>query len=115
MKLRRLIATAVGIITLSGLAFFGMESPASADTCNNDRHVTVPGGESWYTLTCSGGNIYVNGRVRDTRADGQCARVKALIAGHWFYSARACPSGTTVYFSWHNSGSEAFVYTFTEA
>ncbi|HEY0637397.1 MAG TPA: hypothetical protein VGD67_07105 [Pseudonocardiaceae bacterium] len=84
---------------------------ASADTCNNSRDVYIPGGESHYTLTCSGGRIYVNGRVKDTRADGKCAQVKALINGTWYYSDRACPAGTTKYFSWDGPGSTAYVYT----
>lgn len=113
MKLRKFIAMAVGIIALSGVAFFGMESPASADTCGNRRDVYIPGGESHYTLICSAGYIYVNGYVKDEAIDGKCVRVKAFIAGHWFYSEPACGFEVSKEFSWHNNGSEALVYTYS--
>lgn len=60
------------------------------------------------------GSIYVDGRVKDALSDGRCARVKALINGQWYYSEKACPNGTTKSFSWHGSGSAAYVYTYVE-
>jgi hypothetical protein len=114
MNIRRWIAMAVGIVTLSAVALVGMESPASADVCPRTRDVYIPGGESHYTLTCSGGNVYVHGSVKDEAIDGKCVRVKALIAGHWFVSEAACGFEVIKYFSWHNSGNEAFVYTYKE-
>jgi hypothetical protein len=63
------------------------------------RDVYISGGESHYTISCSGGNVYVNGRVKDTRSDGKCAQVKVQIGDQFHYSSRACPSGTTKYFS----------------
>lgn len=108
---RRLLGSGFAALVLSGLAIFSFAPAASADTCNNERNVYIRGGESHYTLTCSGGNIYVNGRVTDTSADGKCVQVKALINGRWFESARACPKGTTKYFSWSGRGNTAHVYT----
>jgi hypothetical protein len=52
--------------------------------------------------------------VTDTSADGWCIRVKALMNGTWHYSERACPKGTTKYFSWSEPGSSASVYTYAE-
>jgi len=110
--LRRIVSSAAAAALLCTLAMLFAAPSASADTCNNSRDVYITGAESHYTLTCSGGYIYVDGRVKDTRADGKCAQVKALINGTWYYSARACPSGTTVYFSWHGLGNTAYVYTY---
>lgn len=115
MLLLRRVSTAVAATAVLGaLTIFGASSEASADTCTNARDVYIGGAESHYTLNCSNGNIYVDGRVKDTRSDGRCARVKALINGVWHYSDRACPNGTTRYFSWSGAGNTAYVYTYVE-
>jgi hypothetical protein len=72
--------------------------------------VYTSGAEAHWTVTCSGGRVYVDGRVKDTAADGYCAQAKALIGSTWYYSARACPSGTTKYYSWSGPGNSASVY-----
>jgi hypothetical protein len=41
----------------------------------------------------------VTGWVEDKKSDGYCARVKADIAGTWYYSPRACPKGDVKDFS----------------
>jgi hypothetical protein len=114
MRIRSLAAGAAVAVIVSAAAVFGTTSAAFADTCPNSRDVYINGGESHYTLTCYSGKIYVDGRVTDTKADGYCMRVKALINGYWHYSERACPKGTTRYFSWNDWGNEAFVYTYKE-
>ena len=106
-------STAAALLLFGGLAILGLAPSASAATCPDTKNVYITGGESHYTLTCSGGYIYVDGRVKDTRVDGMCVQVKALIDGYWFVSEAACGYGTTKWFSWHNTGSTAYVYTYT--
>lgn len=112
ISLRRAFTGIAGAAVIAGgITVLGVVPAASADTCNNARNISITGAESHYTLTCSGGRVYVDGRVKDTRADGKCAQVKALIDGRWYYSDRACPNGTTKYFSWSGPGNTAYVYT----
>lgn len=93
MRLRRIAAAAVTATTL-GIGLVALDAAPS------------------FAVTCSGGNVYVDGRVKDTDADGYCVQVKAQINGVWHYSAKACPSGTTKYFSWSGPGNTAYVYTY---
>lgn len=109
----RVAAALSSVVALSGLGVALSAQPAAADTCPNSRDVFVPGGESHYTISCSGGRVYVNGRVKDTRADGKCAEVKAQFGSTFYFSGRACPAGTTRYFNWSGPGSIAYVWTYT--
>jgi len=71
----------------------------------------VSGGEASWTLTCSGGNITMSGWVKDTSADGECARVKGVFNNNTVYqTAGACPKGTSVSFSWTAPGTIANGY-----
>lgn len=106
------VGTAVGTI-LSGVALVGGAGAAAADSCPNSRDVYISGGESHYTLSCSGGRIYVNGRVKDTRSDGKCVQVKVQIGSTFYYSNTACPSGEVEYFNFSGPGSVAYVWTYT--
>ncbi len=112
MKYRRLAAGLAAATAIGGLATTAISSPASADVCGAVRDVYIPGAESHYTISCWNGYTYVDGRVRDTRSDGRCAQVKAQIGGQFFYSGRACPNGTTVYFNFSAQGSGANVWTY---
>ena len=107
---------------MTGLAVAGLvgggavvaAGPASADTCPKTRDVSISGGESHYTISCSGGNVYVSGWLKDTKADGKCVQVKAQIGSSTFYSNQACPSGEVEYFgTWSGGGNTAYVYTYT--
>ncbi|MFF5173637.1 hypothetical protein ACFY3U_13455 [Micromonospora sp. NPDC000089] len=117
MKLRRVLAiTGVSVLTSMGAVVID-GAPALAETCPASRDVYLGAwphsGESHYTITCQGGNVYVDGRVKDTKSDGLCVQVKALINGNWNYSEKACPSGTQKTFSWSGPGNNADVYTYT--
>jgi len=112
MKSPRLAAGLAAAMAIGGLAAPIIATPASADVCGAVRDVYISGAESHYTITCSNGYTYVNGRVRDTRADGRCAQVKAQIGPTWFYSEAACPKDTVRYFSWHERASGANVWTY---
>ncbi|MDG4803195.1 hypothetical protein [Micromonospora sp. WMMD980] len=113
MNVRRMLGIA-GVSVMAGMGAVVLDgAPALAETCPKTRDVYIPGGESHYTISCSGGSVYVDGRVKDTKSDGKCVQVKALINGSWNYSEKACPSGTTKYFSWSGPGNAAEVYTYT--
>jgi hypothetical protein len=112
MKSRRIAAGIAAAAAIGGLATTAVSTPASADVCGATRDVYISGAESHYTITCSDGFAYVNGRVKDTRADGHCAQVKAQIGPTFFFSSNACPSGTVVYFSWRERASSASVWTY---
>ncbi|MFD0557163.1 hypothetical protein FB566_2419 [Stackebrandtia endophytica] len=83
--------------------------------CGESRDAVIAGGEAYWTAACSGATMTVTGWVRDTAADGMCARVKALLGGTWKYSERACPSGTTKNFTLSGTESDAEVYLYLES
>jgi len=83
--------------------------------CGESKEAVVGGGEAYWKATCSGSSMTVSGWVRDTAADGMCARVKALMGGTWKYSERACPAGTTKTFELTGSESDAEVYLYLES
>ena len=112
MKIRRMVGL-VGTALSAGVGIAVVDAaPALAVSCPATKDVYIGGGESHYTVTCSGSKVYVNGRVKDTSADGACIQVKALINGTWYYSNKACPSGEVEYFSWSGTGTSASVYTY---
>ena len=108
---RALITAGVAVSAGAGTVMVGA-TPALAQSCPATRDVYINGGESHYTITCSGSRVYVNGRVKDTKSDGNCVQVKALIASTWYYSNQACPNGEVEYFSWSGTGRSASVYTY---
>lgn len=119
-NLRKKIAVSAAVaVSTAGLATLALATPASAGTCGqvfND--VTVRGGQASWSLTCSGGNIRVSGWVKDTKADGKCAQVKAVYSTGTQWSAKACPtdpnSGTHIrYYDFSGPGNSVPVYLFT--
>lgn len=108
------IATTAGLFLLTPIspAHAAVQSPALLATCPDTFNVKVSGGEASWTVTCYGGKVYVDGWVKDTAADGKCARVKSLIAGVWHYSAAACPNGDRETFSWSKIGNSAQTYLY---
>jgi hypothetical protein len=79
--------------------------------------VQVDGGEASWTITCTNGtNAQISGWVRDTKADGKCAYIKAF-AGNGESRvplAQACPKGTTTFFDWTTNGASSIdAYLFT--
>lgn len=97
----------------AGLMTVGLGTPASAGSCGQVQNVTVSGGQASWSHSCSGGNIRVSGWVKDTRADGKCAQVKAEYSNGTQWSAKACPSGSVKYFDFSGPGNYVPVYLFT--
>jgi hypothetical protein len=103
------LAVAAGAAGIVGLT----AGSASAGTCGQTINASVSGGQAGWSLTCSGGNIRVAGWVKDTKADGKCAQVKAVYSNGTQWSPRACPSGTVKYYDFNGPGSSVPVYLFT--
>ncbi|HWG98243.1 MAG TPA: hypothetical protein VNV66_02720 [Pilimelia sp.] len=112
----------------AGPALPTQETAAAAETAGTLAVPPPPGpGQCgpYFTITTSGARatvrecrnnsnqIQVNGRATDTDADGQCAQVYASynIYRGTDYGPRACPSGTTVTFTFPwRAGTDAFIY-----
>lgn len=77
--------------------------------CPDWLHSSVPGGEATWNLRCSGSKLYLDGWVKDTAADGKCARVTAIIGRSGERHAKACTAGTTTNFHWSGEGNSAQV------
>lgn len=118
--------TAALVVIASVTSLFATPMIASADEgrpvefalqteCGETRDAVIAGGEAYWTAACNGATMTVTGWVRDTAADGMCARVKALLSGAWKYSERACPSGTIKNFTLSGTESDAEVYLYLEA
>lgn len=81
--------------------------------CGQSFHPFVRGGEAYWTLSCSGNKITMTGWVKDTKADGKCAYVKAIFAnGDSPTPAKACPKGDETSFSWSGPGRLANGYLY---
>lgn len=75
-------------------------------TCGQKFQPRVNGGEAAWTIICGGGNVRVDGWVKDTKADGKGAEVY----GSWgdganFGTVRAGGSGTLVRIDKSHAGS----------
>ncbi|QKV74600.1 hypothetical protein [Amycolatopsis sp. Hca4] len=77
--------------------------------------VTVDGGQAAWNLVCASGGITIGGWVKDTKADGKCAYIKAF-AGNGESRvplAKACPKNTVTQFSWRvENSNEIRAYLF---
>ncbi|WP_405160728.1 hypothetical protein OG203_30695 [Nocardia sp. NBC_01499] len=125
-KLLMIIASAATIFigpVSTGIAYAATEpaaTPASDNppveprgTCGAIANPVIGAGRAHWELHCHNGAVTVSGFVTDTRADGQCVKVKAVFEGSITeYSAAACPKGSTKNFSWTHPGSLADVYLF---
>ncbi|MBD0345549.1 MAG: hypothetical protein ICV63_12155 [Coleofasciculus sp. Co-bin14] len=86
--------------------------PASAGTCGQKFDSKVNGGEASWSLHCSGTKIIIDGWVKDTKADGKCAYVKAFANSQSMPQAKACPKGKKTFFQWTVNGTEIHAYLF---
>ncbi len=111
MNVRKVLAGSAAATAVMGIGLFGVASPAQADTCPKTRNVSVTGGRSSYTISCSGGNVYVDGRVYDTNADGHCVEVKTQINSSFYYD-KVCGEGNYRSFNHSGSGNTAYVWTY---
>ena len=121
---RSLTGAAVAFVGLVGLSL--PATAASVDdppmtinaSCGSVFNVSVgkPTNQATahWELTCKDGKVKVAGWVKDTSADGQCAKVKAVFQGQVTeFSDAACPKNVKKNFSWSHPGSIADVYLFT--
>ena len=118
-NLRKKIAVGAAVaVSTAGLTTLALATPASAGTCGQTYNATVSGGQASWSLSCSGGRIRVAGWVKDTKADGKCAQVKAVYSDGTRWSAKACPADTDNpnhirYYDFNGPGSSVPVYLFT--
>jgi hypothetical protein len=101
---------AASLVLLTGAGLVATAGPAAAETCPATRDVYTTGAESHYTVSCSGGHVFVNGRVIDTLPFFGCAEVKVQIQNRFFYQ-RSC-SGSQ-YFNFSGPGRTAYIWTYT--
>ncbi|GAB1539543.1 hypothetical protein NUACC21_22100 [Scytonema sp. NUACC21] len=89
-------------------------SAATRGTCGQKfDNVTVVGGQASWSLSCSGNKITITGWVKDTKADGKCANVKAEGGGQYKNPlATACPKGKVTHFTWTVPGREIKAYLY---
>lgn len=110
---RRLTALLGVLAAASAITLLGPASPASAGSCGQTFQPRVNGGEAAWNLYCSGGTIWIEGWVKDTKADGKCAYVKAFGGGAAMNPhAKACPKGVKTDFSWSTGGSNIDAYLY---
>jgi hypothetical protein len=116
-----------GVLAACAIAVAGLGSTAAAaetigeghvvplGTCNNSYHPSTTGGEAAWNLVCAAGGVTMSGWVKDTKADGRCAYIKAF-AGNGDSRvplAKACPKGKVTQFSWRVQGTSqirAYLY-----
>jgi hypothetical protein len=115
MRCLRLLS--VALVTAAAFATLTVAaSPAAhADGYGCHTHdIYVPGGEAHYTECKNTDNIiFLDGWVKDTRADGKCAQVYGYWVPSYYYfeTARACPKGTVKQISFAGGGfDDALVY-----
>lgn len=89
MKKNLAVIAAVGLT--AGLGTVATAIPAYAGSCGQVQNVSVRGGQASWSHSCANGNIRVSGWVKDTKADGKCAQVKAEYSNGTQWSNRACP------------------------
>jgi hypothetical protein len=88
-------------------------SAATRGECPSQFHPIVDGGEAYWRLTCSGNNVTITGWVKDTKADGKCAYVRAEGGGRTANPlAKACPKGKVTHFTWTVPGREINAYLY---
>ncbi|MFF3787974.1 hypothetical protein [Streptomyces sp. NPDC001933] len=100
------IAT-VGVTTASAAGV--AKSNNLQGVCGDDYDIETSGGRVVASLWCYDGKIYVDGWVKDTDADGQCAQVYGNV-GSTDFSSKACGNGTKKEFHYSGKGSTAHIY-----
>ena len=98
-------------------AVFGLSatSTPAAAACDRPQDVYVTGAEAHWTECHNGNRTRVDGWVKDTKADGKCARVRASFSnGETLYSGKACPRNNVKEFHLDQPASDAQTYLYTE-
>jgi len=113
-EMRRL-GRALLLLLLATSGVLSAQTAANAAVaCQNPYSITIPGGYAVINECFQyGTQVRVSGTVTDKDADGRCARVYAKYNNYTGtdYSAKACPEGTKVSFTFPwRAGTNAFVY-----
>ena len=116
MRKSWVVAAVSGAVLTTGLlatpsASAGTEGVEAA--CPASFHPSTTGGEAAWTIECVGSHVYIDGWVKDTKADGECAFVKAFGSftdGSGRKEAMACPKGKVTHFDWEANGTEIRAY-----
>jgi hypothetical protein len=98
--MRRVVLSGLAAATLSSGAVVGLATPAWAGTCGQTFAPATSGAKAYWQVNCNSTQSWISGWVEDTAANGRCAAVKAIWPnGTTWFSNRACPKGTRVYFT----------------
>ncbi|PRY44722.1 hypothetical protein [Umezawaea tangerina] len=96
-----LVSAAASFTPASTSGPVGAGSPVTImATCGSSGSGNTGGAEAKWTVRCNSSQIWIEGWVKDTVADGKCGWVTALYAdGSTWESNRACPKGNKDTFS----------------
>lgn len=113
MRTKRLVTSLTAALLLAGGMSAGTAAAAGTASeavrggqsvtggCpDTGNEVSVPGGYAEWDITCEKKGVMVRGWVKDTRADGKCARVTATNKGKTKRKS-VCGWGDTKSFSWN--------------
>jgi hypothetical protein len=85
--------------------------------CGKTFNPDVPGAKAYWEVQCTSKSVRISGWVEDTRADGKCAKVKAIYDDDndsTYYSRAACPKGERQTFtSPYRPGNSVSAYLYT--
>ncbi|GAA2436381.1 hypothetical protein [Streptomyces lavendulocolor] len=113
-RLSALTGAVVVAVTLAAAP--ATAGPAGTEAkCPARLSPSTTGGEAAWSIECVGGRVVIDGWVRDTKADGKCAFVKAFAAftdGQSRKEAKACPKDSRTKFTWEASGTEVNAYLY---
>ncbi|WP_331750101.1 MULTISPECIES: hypothetical protein [unclassified Streptomyces] len=113
--MKRIAAVALAVVSIAAV---GVTTASAADVerskslqgvCGDDYDIQTSGARATASLWCSDGKIYVDGWVKDTEADGQCAQVYGNV-GSKDFSSKVCGNGTDEEFHYSGKGSTAHIY-----
>ncbi|MEU2982698.1 hypothetical protein ABZ678_39005 [Streptomyces hirsutus] len=97
MRVSRAVGAALTTIVAVAAFTITGESSASAATCPYEAWPKVDGREAHWTLKClSGPYVQLNGWVKDTGWDGDCARLRVTpeVTPEKPFTVSACGDGT---------------------
>jgi hypothetical protein len=115
LRLLAVLTASAGVAV--GLSALKPQDAAAAPCWSVFNSVKVDGGEASWTISCNNGtDARITGWVRDTKADGKCARIKAFSDNgkSQVPLAEACGKGTDKKFDWMAEGARdirAYLWT----
>lgn len=118
MRIAARLVAVTGAVLMAGAM---MAAPASAGPtgaeakCPANFSPSTSGGEAGWNVQCVGNKVVIDGWVKDTKADGKCAFVKAFASftdGQSRKEAKACPKDTRTKFYWEAWGTEINAYLY---